>query len=165
MPYYKVIDEGLNEKIEIGYQKRNETSKKIEEFANEIKASKIFVGEHIGGQSFQFSFEENISPNNKAWKRVYRDKANRWTPKHSTKEGKELIDKLEHIRKNSFSHFDFGKLFGLNFFQAPGLKSKLIRKGSKKRTFFVSLPEGFRPSGRLKNKLKRITDIEWEKIK
>ena len=157
MPYYKVIDDKLSEQIAELLRERNESLNEMHDFAD-IVGGELGTSEHPGGIEAGFKFDK---PDEKLWKRATRD-SEWWVPRCSSKEGKRLHAELLKLRSKSVSHYDFGRLFGLPWHEAPGIKSLPAGKGSKHRVFFVELPTVPKPN--LRKKLKRISDIEWDNI-
>ena len=165
MAYYKVTCSELNQQLQDKLKERKEGFKRLHEWA-EKHGAELGTNDSLGGVScgFKFPKSDGVPKDRANWKKVDRSSSTWWTPKWSTKKGKQLAEEIQKLSHAVPSHFDLGRLFGLNAFQAPGIKSRLLSRVSEKRQFFVDLPKDFKHNKKTKGKLKRITDIQWERI-
>lgn len=132
--------------------------KEMFDFAKRFGTNKIRCSMSYGVR-WSLDFEDESKVDKKLWKR---DDSGGWRPKESTPEGKKLAAEKKAIAERCPSGSELGRIIGLE--ELKGLRWRTPGMVTVGRRVFLTVPPDYRPPKSLADQLKRISDIEFEKL-
>ncbi len=117
----------------------------------------------IGHSSSPFTrfcvyFEGDLPP---LWKRLKGSKA--CMPRMTSKEGKEIGKQIRELERQTPDGNDLANFIGMAGFNGCSWKTPGLHE-AKNGKFIIVTPDEFTPKRAVANQLKRISDIEYEKL-
>ncbi len=160
MVKYWIVSGELASKFLLMLRKRDDAIEKLEAFAKKLNGT-IGMSDSLGITTAIY-FKGPIP---EGWKKVKGN--NCYQPKENTKEGKALAEEISLMEKDCPSRGDFGALLGLEPFVADeyGIHTNTVRHvGQHGKRIVLATPDDFDPSNKVAKDLKRISDLEFEKL-
>lgn len=97
----------------------------------------------------------------KDWKK-WQPKSEFFVPRENTKRGKELAVEIDEIEKRVSAGEELCKAIGMKFWGGLGYQTPGATRDGKKT--YVATPADYLPPAALAGQIKRVSDIEWDKV-
>jgi hypothetical protein len=156
--YFEVTGKKIKEKILDWFRRRDEVTAARYRFSRRVGGSRtrfVSMSSVLGHGSFGITF--NKDPDAKLWRYVRpNDGPGYWTPRRSTKAGKELSEQMRKLRTPRYG--ELSKIIEMEIFKGFFARAPQVHQRGDR--LFLCLPDDYKPI----RGVKRISDLKYERL-